>query len=357
MKIDLRVDFFTLIAKWRMPLNRKSAYVLMLSIAFLSPSGFTQSLDQLTKQAEMGDVQAQYQLAQHLATSDSIASPSKDAQYWLHEAAMGGQLDASIELAQQAHLSSADPDDFAEYTYPLMKLAASGDVDAQTALGQIYQNNKQISVDTKQLAQIWYRIAAEKSDDAEAAYAALLEQQFNQRRVKQLKQLEDLEPISDIQTEDRSDNLSQNASLGYQVAIAVLLLLSASLAFLLIKKRAQALTSSDELRETQLQATINQQNGVIKQQKRQLETLFRQFKKLEAKPDIPTPKAEPKDHKLGLAASMFGFRASSLPDEKQIKTRYKQLCKIYHPDLKGSDEEMKRLNAALKILLAHIKVS
>jgi len=34
--------------------------------------------------------------------------------------------------------------------------------------------------------------------------------------------------------------------------------------------------------------------------------------------------------------------------------RYKQLCKIYHPDLKGSDEEMKRLNSALKIILTSV---
>ncbi|MEF1291946.1 DnaJ domain-containing protein, partial [Vibrio sp. M260118] len=57
---------------------------------------------------------------------------------------------------------------------------------------------------------------------------------------------------------------------------------------------------------------------------------------------------------ITLACALFGFNPSKIPDEKQIKARYKQLCKVYHPDLKGSEEEMKRLNQALKVILAHV---
>ncbi len=324
---------------------------LLITCMVLSPSLFALTLDELTQQAKQGDAKAQYQLAQRFKTGDGVTQSAKDAFYWLDQAAQNGQLDASIELAQQAIDHSANPDDFAEHFYALIKLAASGDANAQTALAKLYQNEGIADIDPKQLAEVWYHIAAEKSDAASAAYSALLEQQFNQRRAKQIKQFNELEPVSAAKPADTQ--AEQNSAIWYQIALGISLLISALLALLLLKKKGAPHHSEHEQQISQLQATIHQQNSVMKQQKRQLETLFRQFKKLETQP-AAVPKPEPKDHKLGLAASMFGFRASSLPDEKQIKTRYKQLCKIYHPDLKGTDEEMKRLNNALKILLVHV---
>ncbi|MGT0150176.1 DnaJ domain-containing protein [Vibrio metschnikovii] len=53
---------------------------------------------------------------------------------------------------------------------------------------------------------------------------------------------------------------------------------------------------------------------------------------------------------FSLACALLGFHPHRLPDEKIIKQRYKQLSKIYHPDLQGSEEEMKRLNGAMKII-------
>ncbi|NCO46707.1 MAG: hypothetical protein GW890_10090, partial [Vibrio sp.] len=78
--------------------------------------------------------------------------------------------------------------------------------------------------------------------------------------------------------------------------------------------------------------------------------LFKEIKRLQN-----NPVAQSQDQKLLLACALFGFKLSELPDEKSIKLRYKQLCKIYHPDLQGSQEEMKRLNGALKIILPHVK--
>lgn len=82
-----------------------------------------------------------------------------------------------------------------------------------------------------------------------------------------------------------------------------------------------------------------------KQLKRQLEKVFNEYKKLQN---------QHKQHKLALACAMFGYLPSGIPDEKAIKIRFRQLSKLYHPDARGSEEEMKRLNGALKVLLQNV---
>ncbi|MBO0237122.1 DnaJ domain-containing protein, partial [Vibrio parahaemolyticus] len=37
-----------------------------------------------------------------------------------------------------------------------------------------------------------------------------------------------------------------------------------------------------------------------------------------------------------------------------IKLRYRQLSKLYHPDTRGSEEEMKRLNHAFKLVSQNV---
>ncbi len=325
--------------------------------ALLSLPSVAQNVDELTRLAEQGNVQAQFELAQHYAHDESASSTS-DASYWLEQAAQSGHLQASVELAKQALQSPVDQNTLvdqgtlADKLYWLVNLAAAGDVNAQTALAKLYQSTPAAAIQPSALAEVWYHIASPKSDDAQQAYSELLEAQFNQRRAKQLAS----DPAIDAPLSAAQNPHAGSAFWPWLLSgiLAIIWLATLSLLFKeRFKKRQQSVSSqASEQQLEQLHAQIQQQNTLIKQQKRQLEGLFRQFKKLETEPVVAKP--EPKDHKLGLAASMFGFRLSSLPDEKQIKTRYKQLCKIYHPDLKGSDDEMKRLNHALKILLAHV---
>ncbi|CSC93275.1 DnaJ domain [Vibrio cholerae] len=58
-----------------------------------------------------------------------------------------------------------------------------------------------------------------------------------------------------------------------------------------------------------------------------------------------------------MAYALMGFHQNQRPDVKMIKLRYKQLSKIYHPDLHGSEEEMKRLNSAVKIVIDSVNKS
>ena len=54
--------------------------------------------------------------------------------------------------------------------------------------------------------------------------------------------------------------------------------------------------------------------------------------------------------KLQEAKEFFGFSAT--PSKDDIKKRFKELAKIYHPDLNGGDEEkMKKLNEYRDILM------
>ncbi len=57
-----------------------------------------------------------------------------------------------------------------------------------------------------------------------------------------------------------------------------------------------------------------------------------------------------KGSKLQEAKEFFGF--SSTPSKDDIKEIFKELAKIYHPDLNGGDEEkMKKLNEYRDILM------
>ncbi|GAK83764.1 hypothetical protein JCM19238_1326 [Vibrio ponticus] len=106
-----------------------------------------------------------------------------------------------------------------------------------------------------------------------------------------------------------------------------------------------------------LKSQLAQQSQALQKQKQQLELLYSEFKKQQTENKQPTQPQVNAPSSLALACSMFGFEVQYIPDVAKVKHRYKQLCKIYHPDLKGSDDEMKRLNHALKVILAHKKQS
>lgn len=56
--------------------------------------------------------------------------------------------------------------------------------------------------------------------------------------------------------------------------------------------------------------------------------------------------------KLSEAKEFFGFTDSITPNKDEIKRKYKELARIYHPDLNGGDEEkMKMLNEYRDILM------
>lgn len=70
--------------------------------------------------------------------------------------------------------------------------------------------------------------------------------------------------------------------------------------------------------------------------------------------EIEYKQKEPED--LIKAKKYFGFNEN--PTEEDIKLKYKELAKIYHPDKEsGSEDKMKTLNNYKSILIKHYKVA
>lgn len=339
---------------------------ISLLLLLLSPITLADSVEALTSKAQSNDIEAQLQLANQYLNGEGVQPSQEDAIYWLEQAANNGSNQAIARLASL--YLQPDNNNAHEATYWLTQLAVAGNVEAQLNLGKVYESMAH-SPDTLSLAEIRYRTASPQSEDAEQAYARVLEKKFNARRAKLVSSIDQLQVAFDdssIQLSPVAKSKSSANQRSYNIIYsllglsAVLVVITISLGRKVRKLKAHSTLSHNDLssEKRKLETQIKDQNNRLKQQKKQLETLYRQFKKLQSSQGHNTPKrrSEPPaaEQKLSLACALFGFKVEAIPTEKEIKVRYKQLCKIYHPDLKGSDEEMKRLNSALKIILSRV---
>ncbi|MDA0147465.1 J domain-containing protein [Vibrio sp. LaRot3] len=338
----------------------------MLMLALISANSWAMSqaeFDQLLQQAELNNPRAQYQVAKAYQLGDGVAASTNEALYWLEQAANHRYKPAQSELVD--YYQQPDTQNMSKAMYWLTKLAINGDDQAQFELGQLYENQgKQLSATSQ--AKIWYQLAAEHNAQAEEAYSRVLEAEFNAQRAKQVAAINELDQQLNGATTQTGAKANRNSAplltpLSYAL-LALIAILVAAVGWLWrsSKTSIQQLSSDANVHSSkseQLKQQIKQQESTLKQQKRQMEAMYNQLKKqqLELKNSHQTPVAKPATaSSLSLACALFGFDSHKLPDEKQIKVRYKQLCKIYHPDLKGSDEEMKRLNGALKLILKNV---
>lgn len=314
-------------------------------------------LSELIAQANQGDRNAQYQLAIDYQSGQNTPVSQDDAFYWFQQAAESGHPAAMIQLAN-TYLSgsgSGTEKDIDKALLWLTKAFATGNQDAAIQIGQLYESlNRSPAPQT--MAEIWYHTVAGSNPKAEQLYTQLLEQKFNQQRARQVSSIEQLESTIDqsatsqeptATTTSHTQNQTESLMSDYLFIILFVLVIVALLSVYRYVKQARRQQSTQE--QEKLTTQLNEQSGVVKQQKRQLDKLYRELKKLQS-----TQATQSQDHKLALACAMFGFHPSQLPDERNVKIRYKQLSKIYHPDMKGSEEEMKRLNGALKIIISYV---
>lgn len=336
------------------------AFILLI----FCPLSYAASIEALTEQAQSQNVDAQLQLGQKYLSGDGVEASRDEAIYWLEQAADSGSQQAAIDLANVYLANQSHQPDVTKAIYWLTRLALSDNYQAQFNLGKVYEGLSQAPSNLA-LAEVWYQVAAPNVPEAEDAYAKVLEMQFNAQRAKQVSSIDQLEvafddsgielsPVAQSKYESTANNDFIYLSIALSIALIALLFwhLKATRS---LNKSSQHSLSENKQEQRQLQNKIKQHEATIKTQKRQLETLYRQFKKQQATQQRPQPSQPTKtasENKLSLACALFGYKPDTIPDTKQIKTRYKQLCKIYHPDLKGSEEDMKRLNAALKIILS-----
>lgn len=326
-----------------------SLYLLFSSLVLASP------VAELTAQAQQQNSNAQYQLALAYQQGDKVAVNLNNAFYWFQQAAQNGHPLAKSRLVNLYLKGQGTPKDIPQALFWLTDLATSGDVNAQLQLARTYETLPS-PPSALELSEMWYRIAASKSSQAEEGYARVLQEKFNQQRAKQVSSISQLDSAFD--SSDEADMVVSTAPVEHDstssimtdyLSLLLLMLLLLMLIYLFRFWSRKRKTQQDDKNSQHLQE-IESQAFMIRQQKRQLESLFKEIKRLQN-----NHVAQSQDQKLLLACALFGFKPSELPDEKSIRLRYKQLCKIYHPDLQGSQEEMKRLNGALKIILPHVK--
>nr|WP_282437325.1 J domain-containing protein [Vibrio amylolyticus] len=332
----------------------------LFSLSLLVPTlSFGSTISELTPLAEQHNVRAQFQLANLYETS-STQQDYEQALYWYLQAAKQEHVQSQFSLATLYLKGLGVEPDLSQALYWLTKLSLEGNIDAQVAIATIYEKTQE-KPNNLDMAELWYLIAQPHSEMADIGYSRVLEAKFNQRKAQQVSSLDQLdiafEPGNqgfDSTSSNVSSKPSSTAHQAYsnQLFVVIFIVISALIS-LFVKRRKNSKILTEKGHSETLAETVQSQAKTIKQQKRQMETLFKQVKRLQ-QPNQPN-QPNPQEQKLAIACAIFGFQPKQLPDQKKIKTRYKQLSKVYHPDLSGSEDEMKRLNNALKIISTNLK--
>ncbi|MCS0456728.1 J domain-containing protein [Vibrio diabolicus] len=319
---------------------KTSALLCLFSLSF---SGYL-----LASQAPNDPIE-QYEYAQQLLASNK-AEASPETRYWLEQSANQGYLPAQKQLANDFAKGINGEKNETQALYWLTSIALNDPTDRGFLLANFIQRN-QDKVTTSQLTEALYQMASQHNPAAEHAYNQLLEQRFNQLRAKQVSQIKSLDKKAEQTQEEKSTTIAkpnvEYSQFLWLIWLAAILIIS-GLSFLVTKKLKQnrkALEAKEESKNQRMEEKIKELEFTNKQLKRQLEKVFKEFKK---------SKTQVENHKLSVACSMFGYTPQHIPDLQAIKLRYRQLSKLYHPDTRGSEEEMKRLNHAFKLVSQNV---
>ncbi|HHF3259260.1 J domain-containing protein [Vibrio diabolicus] len=319
---------------------KTSALLCLFSLSF---SGYS-----LASQAPNDPIE-QYEYAQQLLASNK-AEASTETRYWLEQSANQGYLPAQKQLANDFAEGIYGEKNETQALYWLTSIALNDPTDRGFLLANFIQHN-QDKVTASQLTAALYQMASQHNPAAEQAYNQLLEQRFNQLRAKQVSQIKSLDKKAEQTQEEKSTTIAkpnvEYSQFLWLIWLAAILIIS-GLSFLVIKKLKQnrkALEAKEESQNQRMAEKIKELEFTNKQLKRQLEKVFKEFKK---------SKTQAENHKLSVACAMFGYTPQHIPDLQAIKLRYRQLSKLYHPDTRGSEEEMKRLNHAFKLVSQNV---
>ncbi|PWI34028.1 hypothetical protein DI392_07455 [Vibrio albus] len=291
------------------------ALLLIIILTFPYPTDAA-TIDSLEKRAAQDDVIAQLELARAYLSEETGNANQKQALYWYSKAAITGNSDAQYELGL-----------LFENWYPTPSLDQ---------------------------AEIWYKLAAENNQpDAEAAYTHILEIQFNHQRAKQISSIQQLDKTFN-ETPTSQATVSSPTSQQPTVVRTDILAVSAIVFFaVLIFTGRRFIHKRNDTQSTELQGRITGQNQQLDQLKKKYRIQQKQISKMYSQ--LKQTQQQDQTHKLAVACALLGYTTDNLPDNKTLKLRYKKLCRIYHPDTEGSDEEMKRLNEAIKLISSYKK--
>ncbi len=322
------------------------------------------SSNEFSLQSQPQDPISQTQLAQAYELGTDVPENIDDAFYWYSQSADNGNADAQFKLGEWYLAGKSVEQDNKMALEWFIKAALQGNKRAPVEVAKIYESSLEKELlQPLDAAQLWYEAALKDNPNAEHGYTRVLQAQFNQQRAKQISSIEQLDDSIDSEIDSsqglshqmkssqatRSNLSSSNlTSSEYMIgaALALLIAILSISATLVISRKRQGLKSGELNQQQQtLEAQLSSKDLTIRQQKRQLHTMFHELKKQKNSKGLSN---------LQVACALFGYTPSSIPDQKSIKIRYKQLSKIYHPDGHGCDEEMKRLNNALKTILQNV---
>ncbi|MGR5233850.1 J domain-containing protein [Vibrio rotiferianus] len=294
--------------------------------------------------------EAQFDLAQQLAIKPNPDSPS-DVRYWLEQAARQSYIPAQKQLAEDYARGLTGNVDFAQATYWFTSVALNDPTDRGFLLADFVQHH-QNRITTEDLLEAWYQLAALKNPQAEEAYNQFLEERFNQLRAKQVSEIveldktathEEAQDIAAFEQEQKAETTNiwyASGALGLSVLIG-----GFAFGYRRHNKKVAANIAHEASQSLLLETQVKELQFANKQLKRQLEKVFKEFKKIKGQSD---------NQKLAIACATFGYTPQNIPDSKTVKLRYRQLSKLYHPDSRGSEDEMKRLNQAFKIISQNV---
>lgn len=262
--------------------------------------------------------------------------------------AESGDTKAQIELS----IAYQEENKFKESHYWLVRAAIQGDAEATVLLGHLFESTDSQNFQSLPIAENWYLAGSNNNiAEAELGYARVLESQFNSRKSKQLSSITVLDDQidQDIQQSitSASESTNHNKNRINSDIIFTFIILISVIAYGSIKR---LLTRRRGVKKTQLDNQLHHQSKKIKSLQRHLTAAHSQLKQNQ----IEIKKTNV-DHSTMLACAVLGYHPGHLPSEKDIKLRYKKLSRIYHPDTNGSDEEMKRLNSAIKVISTYLK--
>lgn len=122
-----------------------------------------QALAELTRKAEAGDAQAQYELGRRYAEGEGVSKDAAKAMEWWNRAAEQGNADAQHRLGVAYHLGEGVKQDLIKAIAWTRKAAEQGNSKAQRNLGISYMLGEGMAKDNT-LALEWMRKAAEQGN-------------------------------------------------------------------------------------------------------------------------------------------------------------------------------------------------
>ncbi|MHA2938129.1 hypothetical protein ACXJY6_07505 [Vibrio sp. RC27] len=326
-----------------------------LLISLIAWQSHASDINELQRLAAQRDPLAQYQLAVTYQQGTGVEPSIQKAQYWFEQASELGSIPAQKELIKLYLTDTPSSQELQEALYWLSLHAVKGNHDDAIRLGEFYsQYGDRIASIDQSIA--WYRIAAIDSEAAEEQYNALLQAKFDGKRLQRVQQLEQLSETLSLNSEETDkktgDPINQTNGIAHTdiitiSAIAIFALITGSLKIRSRKKRIKQ-TGQQRQKQDDLSKQLKSSQRTVERQKQQMSKIVKQYKKLQQSQD---KKPSANQQQLEHACVLFGCSSKAIPDEKQLKLRYRQLSKIYHPDAGGTDSAMTNLNHSLKLLV------